>query len=108
MERGSFEETLAALEDVILVYMTETNSRLSDDFKIVVLMHKTRGQLQEHLRLNAASLTRYHDVKNLVTNCIKTKQTFNQGPSKDPDAMEIGTRIQKDKAKAEGKTEQSQ
>ena len=82
MERGQFEDSLAAWEDAILKYEKATNSRLSDDVKIAVLMNKTRGQLQEHLRLNAASLTRYHEVKKVVTNYTSTKQTVNKDPTR--------------------------
>ena len=54
MERGKCQDAFAAWEDELLKYEKETDSRLSDDVKIAVLMNKTRGQLQEHLRLNAA------------------------------------------------------
>ena len=74
MERGKLEDTLAAWEDEVLKYEKESNSRLSDDVKIEVLMIKTRGQFQEHLRLKVASSTRYHDVKGVVTNYIKTNR----------------------------------
>ena len=66
-----YEDTLAAWEDEILKYEKATNSRLSDDVKIAVLMKKTQGQLQEHLPLNVASVARYHEVKGVVTNYIK-------------------------------------
>ena len=43
MERGNFEDTLAACEDEPLKSEKEPSSRLSDDVKIAVLMQKTSG-----------------------------------------------------------------
>ena len=98
MERGHCEDTLAACEDEPSKSEKETSSRLSEDVKIAVLMEKTRGQLQEHLRQNASALDTYQDVKDVIVNYRKTKQSFNKNPSKDPDAMEIGT-VSKGKGK---------
>ena len=54
---------------------------MSDDVKIAVLMIKTRGQFQEHLRLNVASLKKYHDIKDVVTNYINTNQIARKDPT---------------------------
>jgi hypothetical protein len=43
----------------ILNHEQETVSKLTDDVNIAILMNKTTGQLQEHLRLNAVSLTQF-------------------------------------------------
>ena len=67
------------------------SSRLSDDVKITFLMQKTRGQLQEHLRQNASALDTDQGVKDVIVNCRKTEQIFSKDPSKDPEAMDIGT-----------------
>ena len=85
MERGNFENRLAALEYEILKYEKATTSRLSDGVKLAVLMNRTRGHLQEHRRLNVVSLSKYHDVKDVATNYIKTKPVSskdlsNKGP----------------------------
>ena len=48
---------------------------MSDDVKVVVLVSKTNGHLQEHLCLNAASLTRYGDVRDVIMNDLEAKQT---------------------------------
>ena len=45
MERGNFEDALAAWEDELLKCEKDTGSELSDDVKSADLMHKTRGQL---------------------------------------------------------------
>ena len=58
----------------------DTYSKLSDDVKIADSITKTRGQLQEHLRLNAASLSKYQEVREVVINYIQTKQIFNKDP----------------------------
>ena len=81
MERGNVEDALATREREILKYAQDTNSRLSNDVKTAVLMNKTRGQHQEHLRLNAASLSKYHEVKDVLTNYINTEQAFSKDPS---------------------------
>ena len=44
---------------------------MSDDVKIAVLMNKTMGQFQEHLRLNVVALTRYHEVQGVLANYRK-------------------------------------
>ena len=41
-------------------------------------MNETRGQLQEHLRLNATNLTTYVEIKEVVVNYFKSRQIFNQ------------------------------
>ena len=94
MERGSFEDRLASWADGILKSEKETNSKLSDDVKIAVLMNKKRGHLQEQLRLQAASLTRYHAVKDVMTNYIKTTQICITDPTRGPDATEVGNKSQ--------------
>ena len=79
---------------------------MSEDVKIAVLMEKTRGQLQEHLRQNASALNTYQGVKDVTVNCPKTKQISSKDPSKDPDAMEIGT-VSKGRGKGIGKAKGS-
>ena len=55
MERGHLEGAFASWEDELLQYEhKEGKSNLSDDDNTAVLMHRTRGQLQEHVRLNSA------------------------------------------------------
>ena len=44
MERGHFEATLAAWENEVPNHEKETNSTLSDDVKISVLMNKSGGR----------------------------------------------------------------
>ena len=49
--------------------------------RIAVLMHRTRGQFQEQLRLNAAALSKHQEVKEVV---VQMKDL-----PRSPDAMEI-------------------
>ena len=66
-------------------------------------MKTTKGQPQEHLRLNASSLSKYQEVKDVVVTCISTKQTLSKDRTRDPDAMEIGM-VSKGTGKRTGKS----
>ena len=70
---------------------------------IAVLMNKTRGQLQEHLRLNASASDNYVAAREVVLNYFKANQIFGL----DLDAMEMGNRTRKrttgNKGNVEGK-----
>ena len=57
----------------MLKYEQDTYSPLTDDAQIAVLMKKTTWQLQEPLPLNADSLSKHQEVKEVVVNYIKTK-----------------------------------
>ena len=101
----SFEDSLAAWEDEVAKYERETSTSLSDDVKFAVMMNETHGHLQEHLRLNAASLTRYSEIKDVIVNYFKSRQIFNV---KDP--MQVdgiwgfkGYKGKKGKGKGKGK-----
>lgn len=102
MERGNFADALGAWNNEKLKHEREPDSKLSDNVKIAVLMHKTKGQLQKHIRLNTASLSKYQDVREVITKYTKTKQIFNKDPSKDPYAMDIG-KVTKGNDKGKGK-----
>ena len=52
-------------------YEKETNRTLSIDVKKAAPMNKARGQLHEHPRLNASSLSKCHEVTNVVVNKSK-------------------------------------
>ena len=52
-------------------------------------MNKTRGDPHELFRLNAALLSKYQDVMEVVINYIKTTQIFSKDLSNDPHAINV-------------------
>ena len=74
-----------------------TNTALSDDLLVTLMMNKTRGQLQQHLRLQANTLKtfdqvlvivkEYYQSKHLVSSKLQHDPNNNQGG---PTPMDIG------------------
>ena len=74
-----------------------TNTALSDDLLVTLMMNKTRGQLQQHLRLQANTLKtfdqvlvivkEYYQSKHLVSSKLQHDPNNNQGG---PAPMDIG------------------
>jgi len=87
LNNGSFEDSFSSWEDEIQKYEKETKSTLSDDVKVAVLLSETRGPLQEHLRLNASTMSNYNDVKDIIVQYFRTKSNFK---GQEPTPMEIG------------------
>ena len=81
MNNFNFVDTLATRDHKILKYDKETSSGLSDGVKRATFMNKTPGQLQYHLRLNAASLA----LRDVVVNYVKSKHICKE----DPNAMNM-------------------
>ena len=45
-----------------------TSRALQDDLLVTMMVNKTHGSLQQHLRLNAGDLTTFDDVLEIVKN----------------------------------------
>ena len=84
-----------------------TNSALSDDLLITLLMNKTRGQLQQHLRLQANSLRTFDQVLVIVKEYYQSRHLVNgrlgHTDSGGPAPMDIGA-AWKGKGKGKGKS----
>jgi len=99
---NAFEDTFSAWEDEITRYEKETQTRLTDEVKIAIIMTEVSGSLQEHLRLNAATITKYDEFKDMILNYFRAKTHFQKHVNDTSGPMDIGA-YWKGKGKGKGK-----
>ena len=75
---NSFENDFVLWESELQKYEKETSSTLPDSVKIAVLMNKTTGDIQRHVRLNASRLTRFADVRETILTYFKALRSFQE------------------------------
>jgi hypothetical protein len=85
----AFEDTFSAWEDGILKYAKETKTTLSDEVRIGIFMGQVKGPLQEHLRLNATTVTKYQDFKDIIVNYFRIRNQYSK-LDQAPTPMDIG------------------
>jgi len=73
---NAVEDTFSSWEDEIIKYEKETKTPISDYVKIGILMTEIKGPLQEHLRLHATTVTKYHDIKDIIVNYFRIKTHY--------------------------------
>ena len=98
----AFEDSFSVWEDDLVKYEKETKTKLSDDIRIAVLMTEIRGPLQEHLRLNAATVTKYEDFKDIIVNYFRIKQHYKTSTNSNDNSsnnMDVGAFWRKGKGK---------
>ena len=77
----NMDEDLLNFEAEINKYEKETSSVLPSAIKVAVLMNRTSGSLQQHIRLNANNNTAFNEIKETILNYTKAQQPFSLGPS---------------------------
>ena len=75
-KEDQFEQDFQLWENLVAKYETESGTTLEESLKIAVMLNKTSGKLQEHLRLNAGLLKTYQSIRTCVVDYYKTAQTF--------------------------------
>ena len=59
----SFEQDFNTWETIKVKYEKQTGTALPDDVLVAILLNKTSGALQQHVRLNARTLTTYEEIR---------------------------------------------
>ena len=72
----NFENDFVKWESEIQKFEKETTSALADAVKIAILMNKTKGDIQRHVRLNASQLTKITDVRETILSYFKSMKSF--------------------------------
>ena len=62
----TFEQDFNAWETVKAKYEQQTGTPIPDSVLVATLMNKTSGALQQHLRLNAATINTYDQMRNTL------------------------------------------
>ncbi|CAE7254846.1 RE2 [Symbiodinium natans] len=89
----TFEQDFNTWETIKTKYERQTGADLPDSVLVATLLNKTSGALQQHLRLNARTLTTYEDIKATIVEYYQSRHLImsnssssNQGPA----PMDIG------------------
>ena len=85
---GQFESDFDRWEALKLKYETQTSTTLPDSVLIALLLSKTTGSLQEHLRLQLSALDTYDKFRNVMVNYFRSSHVLNQTTFGDP--MDVG------------------
>ncbi|CAE7439381.1 RE2 [Symbiodinium natans] len=92
----TFEQDFNTWETIKTKYERQTGADLPDSVLVATLLNKTSGALQQHLRLNARTLTTYEDIKATIVEYYQSRHLImsnssssNQGPA----PMDIGGHV---------------
>ena len=86
-DTNKFEESFSNWEYDIQQFESDSNARLPDQAKVAVLMNRTRGQLQQHLHLNAAASPTYAEMRTTITEYQRAYTTFRRIQHNPPSAV---------------------
>ena len=90
---ATFEADLTDFISLKNKYEKATGKRLDDDLLVTLMVNKTSGSLQQHLRLNVDALTTFSDVLAIVKQYSQSRHLANWTSSIDnggPVPMDIG------------------
>ena len=73
-DEHKFEESYTAWEFEVTRYERDNNTTLPDNVKIAILLNETKGPLQQHLQLQAGSITTYAQIRSLTWNTTEHQQ----------------------------------
>ena len=76
-------------------YERQTGTELPDSVLVATLLNKTTGALQQHLRLNARSLTTYTQIRDVIVEYLRSRHILTSSPA----PMDIGALWRKGKGK---------
>ena len=68
----TFEQDFNAWETVKAKYEQQTGTPIPDSVLVATLMNKTSGALQQHLRLNAATINTYEQMRNTLVQYFRS------------------------------------
>ena len=91
---ASFEADLTEFLSLKNRHEKATSRPLQDDLLVMMMVNKTHGSLQQHLRLNVGDLTTFDDVLEIVKNYYQSRHLANwkhtSASNSDPAPMDIG------------------
>ena len=91
---ASFEADLTEFLSLKNRHEKATSRALQDDLLVTMMVNKTHGSLQQHLRLNVGDLTTFDDVLEIVKNYYQSRHLANwkhtSASNSDPAPMDIG------------------
>ena len=88
---SAFEQDFNAWETVKSKYESQSGTVLPDSVLVATLLNKTTGHLQQHLRLNARTLTTYAAVRDVIVEYFRSRHILQpSASSQGPAPMDIG------------------
>ena len=103
----TFEQDFNAWETVKSKYEQQTGTPIPDSVLVATLMNKTAGALQQHLRLNAATINTYEQMRNTSVEYFRSRHILTSSDSglapMDIGALKKVEDTSKEKAKAKEK-----
>ena len=84
----TFEQDFNAWETVKAKYEQQTGTPIPDSVLVATLMNKTSGALQQHLRLNAATINTYEQMRNTLVQYFRSRHILTSDSGLAP--MDIG------------------
>ena len=77
----TFEQVFNAWETVKAKYKQQTGTPIPDSVLVATLMNKTSGALQQHLRLNAATINTYKQMRNTMVQYFRSRRILTSSDS---------------------------
>ena len=77
----TFEQDFNAWETVKAKYEQQTGTPIPDSVLVATLMNKTSGALQQHLRLNAATMNTYEQMRNTLVQYFRSRHILTSSDS---------------------------
>ena len=77
----TFEQDFNAWETVKAKYEQQTGTPIPDSVLVATLMNKTSGALQQHLRLNAATMNTYEQMRNTLVQYFRGRHILTSSDS---------------------------
>ena len=77
----TFEQDFNAWETVKAKYVQQTGTPIPDSVLVATLMNKTSGALQQHLRLNAATINTYDQMRNTLVQYFRSRHILTSSDS---------------------------
>ena len=77
----TFEQDFNAWETVKAKYEQQTGTPIPDSVLVATLMNKTSGALQQHLRLNAATINTYEQMRNTLVQYFRSRRILTSSDS---------------------------
>ena len=106
---STFEQDFTTWESIKVKYEQQTGGPLPDGVLVATLLNKTTGALQQHLRLNAKTLSTYEQTKAVIIEYYRSKLILGANASAGssantpgPAPMDIGGLKGKNKGKGKG------
>ena len=100
---ATFEADLTEFISLKNKHEKATGKPLDDDLLVTLMVNKTSGSLQQHLRLNVDALTTFSDVLSITKQYYQSRHLANWRSSSDPNGpapMDIGAAYWKGKGKS--------